>query len=216
MLRFIPGRNAALIVLVAFACAPKFARAQETVNFASISGRVIDPSGAAIGSAEVSARQVDTGQITQASTEADGRFRFPYLRLGSYEIKVHKDGFADHVSSLTLTVGSAFELPVVMQVASVQSAVTVTSEAGVLESARSQIAGTVSTAEIQNLPLNGRNFLDVALLVPGVSPTNTAANQLFRGNLGRAWAGNLDRQPAEFLQQLHCGWPFQQRRRGRA
>ncbi len=48
-----------------------------------------------------------------------------------------------------------------------------------LESARSQIAGTVSQSEVRNLPLNGRNFLDLALLIPGVSPTNTAANQLF-------------------------------------
>ena len=49
----------------------------------------------------------------------------------------------------------------------------------VLEAARTQIAGTVAQAEIRNLPLNGRNFLDLALLIPGVSPTNTAANQLF-------------------------------------
>ena len=48
-----------------------------------------------------------------------------------------------------------------------------------LEAARSQIAGTVSQAEVRALPLNGRNFLDLALLVPGVSPTNTASNQLF-------------------------------------
>ena len=48
-----------------------------------------------------------------------------------------------------------------------------------LETARSQIAGTVPQAEIQNLPMNGRNFLDLALLVPGVSPTNTNSTQLF-------------------------------------
>jgi hypothetical protein len=49
----------------------------------------------------------------------------------------------------------------------------------VLEAARTQIAGTVARTEIRNLPLNGRNFVDVALLIPGVSPTNTASNQLF-------------------------------------
>ena len=48
-----------------------------------------------------------------------------------------------------------------------------------LEAARSQIAGTVLEPEARNLPLNGRNFLDLALLVPGVSPTNTASTQLF-------------------------------------
>ena len=54
-----------------------------------------------------------------------------------------------------------------------------TGDATVLEAARSQIAGTVSQAEVQTLPMNGRNFLDLALLVPGVSPTNTASTQLF-------------------------------------
>ena len=56
---------------------------------------------------------------------------------------------------------------------------TVGAQAAVVETARTQIAGTVSQAEVQNLPLNGRNFLDLALVVPGVSPTNTASNQLF-------------------------------------
>jgi hypothetical protein len=116
---------------------------------------------------------------SSAVTGADGRFRFPYLRLGAYSVKVQKQGFAESVTTLTLTAGSAFELPVGLTVARTQSSVAVTGEAAVLEAARSQIAGTVPEAEIQNLPLNGRNFLDVALLVPGVSPTNTAANQLF-------------------------------------
>ena len=56
---------------------------------------------------------------------------------------------------------------------------TVSGDAAVLEAARSQIAGTVPQAEIQNLPMNGRNFLDLALLIPGVSPTNIGSTQLF-------------------------------------
>ena len=63
--------------------------------------------------------------------------------------------------------------------ASRETNVTVTEEASVLEAARSQVAGTVSQDEVKALPLNGRNFLDLALLIPGVSPTNTASNQLF-------------------------------------
>ncbi len=59
------------------------------------------------------------------------------------------------------------------------TAVTVTEEGVAIETARSQIAGTMSPAEVRSLPLNGRSFLDVALFVPGVSPTNTASTQLF-------------------------------------
>ena len=80
---------------------------------------------------------------------------------------------------MTLTVGAAFELPVSLAVGATETNVIVTGEAAVLEAARSQIAGTVSQTEVSSLPLNGRNFLDLALLIPGVSPTNTASNQLF-------------------------------------
>src|SRR5205823_1049201 len=75
--------------------------------------------------------------------------------------------------------GSAFELPISLSVQASEANIIVTAEAAVLEAARTQIAGTVSQTELKSTPLNGRNFLDLALLVPGVSPTNTASNQLF-------------------------------------
>ncbi|MCU1258920.1 MAG: hypothetical protein JWO80_1805 [Bryobacterales bacterium] len=165
-------------VLYAFLLA-QLASAQESVNYGSISGRVTDASGAVVEDARVTTRQTDTNLASSASTDREGRFRFPYLRVGQYEIKVHREGFADQTRSLTLTVGSAFELPVSLAVASAETNVTVSSEAAVLEAARSQIAGTVSQSEVRSIPLNGRNFLDLALLIPGVSPTNTASNQLF-------------------------------------
>ena len=154
-------------------------RAQESVNNASISGRVTDPTGAAVEGAQVSAHQTETNLTTTADSDSEGRFRIPYLRVGSYEVKISKPGFGDASRTLILSAGSAFELPVELVVASTSANVTVTSQAEVLETARTQIAGTVSQIEVNELPLNGRNFLDVALLVPGVSPTNTAANQLF-------------------------------------
>jgi len=156
------------------------AAAQESVNYSSISGRVIDPTQAPVQGAQITVRQTATNQTLTASTDREGRFRLPYLQVGRYELKVHQDGFADQVKNLTLTVGSAYELPITLAVsAAQQSNITVTGDSVVLEAARSQIAGTISQAELRDLPLNGRNYLDVALFVPGVSPTNTAANQLF-------------------------------------
>ncbi len=163
----------------AFGSATSFISAQQTVNSASVTGRVTDPSGAVIVNAQVTARQTETNLTNATMTDREGRFRFPYLKLGPYEIKVHGDGFGDAVRPLILTVGSAFELPFVLNIASAQSDITVTGEPPVLEAARTQIAGTVPQSVIRDLPLNGRNFLDVALLVPGVSPTNTGSNQLF-------------------------------------
>jgi len=155
------------------------AAAQESIQYGSISGRVADVSGAVILGAKVRALQKDTNLNSTLLTDKDGRFRFPYLSAGEYEIRVQYPGFTDAGQSVKVGVGSAFELPIVLGVASSESQLTVNSQADLLETARTQIAGTVSQAEVRSLPLNGRNFLDLALLVPGVSPTNTAANQIF-------------------------------------
>ena len=127
----------------------------------------------------MTARQIETNTDPRRRTDTDGRFRFPYLRVGPYEITVRTPGFADATRRLTLTVGAAFDLPMRSGVEAVAASVTVSGTATVLEAARSQIAGTVSQAEVASLPLNGRNFLDIALLVPGVSPTNVGSTQLF-------------------------------------
>ena len=153
--------------------------AQQSVDLASVSGRVTDPSGAVVPDADITARHADTNVTASGVTDSDGRFRFPYLKVGPYEIRVRRQGFADASRLVTLTAGAAFELPVSLTVSGVDTSVTVTGETTMLEAARSQIAGTVSQTEVKNLPLNGRNFLELALLVPGVSPTNVASTQLF-------------------------------------
>ena len=153
--------------------------AQENLSSASVSGRVTDPQGAAVPGALVTARQIETNVTRDTVTDQEGRFRLPYLKVGRYDIGVRLQGFADATRTLTLTVGSAFELPVVLTIAGLESNITVSADATILEAARSQIAGTVSQTEVRNLPMNGRNFLDLALLVPGVSPTNVASTQLF-------------------------------------
>ena len=153
--------------------------AQETINYGSISGRITDASGGFIENARITARQIDTNLKYEATTAQDGRFRFPYLPIGGYELRVQRAGFAEAVRSIALSIGSAFELPVTLSVQSTETNITVAGEATLLEAARTQIAGTVLQSEVRDMPLNGRNFLDLALLVPGVSPTNTGSNQLF-------------------------------------
>lgn len=168
----------ALIVALALA----FARptsAQQTVDVGSIGGRVLDASGAAIPGASVSATHQATNVVAIATTDRDGRFRFPYLRIGVYKISATLSGFTDSTHQLSVSAGSAFELPIVLSLAGVETSVIVTAEAPVMETARSQIASTVTETEVAALPMNGRNFLELALLVPGVSPTNIASTQLF-------------------------------------
>jgi hypothetical protein len=155
------------------------AHAQETINQATVAGRVLDLQGAAVPGASVSMRHTDTNAVIQAITGADGRFRFQNLRIGPYELRTRLQGFKEHARTLRLSAGSAFDLSITLEVAGIDAAVTVVADTQLLETSRSQIAGTVSEAEVQRLPMNGRNFLDLALLVPGVSPTNTNSTQLF-------------------------------------
>jgi hypothetical protein len=153
--------------------------AQQTVDVASVGGRVTDSSGAGVPGARVEARHNDTNVVSVTTSAADGRFRLPYLRVGSYEITVTQPGFVIAKRRLDLTVGSAFEIPVVLSPEGVTAVVTVSADAPVLESARSQIATTVPEREVKGLPLNGRNFVDIALLTPGVAPPNISSTQLF-------------------------------------
>jgi outer membrane receptor protein involved in Fe transport len=170
------------VVFFALALALTLARpvaAQQTVDVGSISGRVVDQSGSALPGAMVQARHTATNIVAAAPTDLQGRFRFPYLKVGAYEVTVSLAGFATVNRSLTVSAGSAFEVPFTLSVAGVESTVMVTAEAPVIESARSQIASTVTATEVAALPMNGRNFLDIALLAPGVAPANIASTQLF-------------------------------------
>jgi len=110
----------------------------------------------------------------------EGRYRFPYLRTGDYDLKIQAEGFESLTKQLTVLVGQALDLPIKLNVAGVTAQVNIGgSDVPVIETVRTQITETIRPREINELPLNGRNFLDLALLIPGVSPTNTGSNQRF-------------------------------------
>jgi hypothetical protein len=155
------------------------AAAQESIHYASVGGRVTDPSGSVVAGAQVRAQHIDTNTKSVLATDDEGRFRFAYLRAGEWEFGVEQAGFAVATRRLTLTAGGAYDLAVALTLATGETAVTVTAESAALETGRSQIASTMSPAEVRNLPVAGRSFLDLTLFVPGVSPTNTASAQLF-------------------------------------
>jgi hypothetical protein len=159
--------------------AAAIASAQQAVNYASIGGRVTDPSGAAVEAADVTVRRVDTNISSTYKTDHDGRFLFPYLSVGGYEVSVRHPGFQEARRPVALTVGADFDLPFSLVVGQMDTRIQVSADAPILEGARTQIASTISQNEVKDLPLSGRNYFDIALFVAGVSPTNTAANQLF-------------------------------------
>jgi len=173
------GLASFVIGLAVFSIENPNAWAQQTVTSATLSGRIADPGGASISGAILTATNPETNQKQLATSDGEGRFRFPYLPVGAYKLSVDAQGFSQFTKELTLTVGQALYLPVKLEVAALSAKVTVTSDVPLIETVRTQVTETIRPAEIDQLPLNGRNYLDLALLVPGVSPTNTGSNQRF-------------------------------------
>ena len=153
--------------------------AQHNVTSATLSGRIEDASGAVVSGASVTATHHETNQQLTTTSDVEGRYRFPYLRIGDYDLKVDADGFSTTTRQLTVLVGQAIDLPIKLDVAGLSAQVNITTDMPIVETVRTQITETIRPREINELPLNGRNYLDLALLIPGVSPTNTGSNQRF-------------------------------------
>lgn len=176
-LRNCPGYGRAIALLVLIVLFPRLPHAQQSLISASLTGRVLDPSGAAVAHAMISASNTDTNLHYMSECDSQGRFRFPYLPPGQYRIHAHATGFQIYEHPLQLTMGAAFDLTVNLAMPTAVVTDTVTAAPPVLETDRSQLAQTIQPNEIANLPYEGRNYLDLALLTPGVSPTNTASTQ---------------------------------------
>ncbi len=153
---------------------------QATLSFAQLNGTVLDSSGRTVVGASVSARDLDTNQAYTASTNTSGYYVVPNLPPGRYELTVQASGFAKSVQTgFTLTVGQTATLDVTLRVAAVGESVTVTTAAPPVESSRTEISQVIDAPEIQSLPVNGRQFVDFALLTPGVATGRTSIQSTF-------------------------------------
>jgi hypothetical protein len=166
-----------LCVLVVCLLAGGAAGAQQAS--ASISGTVTDATDAVMASAPVRLVNRSTNQATEVAADARGRFRFLYVPVGSYRLSASAPGLATTTVDVELGVGQLLDIPLRLTAATANESVSVTAEAPLVEAARTAIAGVVTPREVDSLPLNGRNYLDLALLVPNVSRTNTRSNERF-------------------------------------
>src|SRR5688500_4936887 len=167
-----------ICLLISFA---QVAFSQQNVTSGTLSGRIEDSSGAVVNGANITVTNLETNQRLTTSTDGEGRYRFPYLRTGAYDVHIEAQGFtAVSFNRLSVSVGQSLELPVKLDVAGVSAQVNIGStDVPLIETVRTQVTETIRPREIAELPLNGRNYLDLALLVPGVSSTNTGSNQRF-------------------------------------
>ena len=137
--------------------------------FGSLQGTVKDPQGSVVQNATVSVRNTATNATRTVVTNADGNYRVLQLQPGVYEIKATATNFKQSVlENIQVQVGQIASADIALEVGGATETVTVTSSSEAqIERGDSTVSGVVNTRQIENLPLNGRNFLDLAQLQPG-------------------------------------------------
>src|SRR5438876_1770095 len=154
-------------------------------NQASLEGTVLDQSGAVLAGVKLTATNTATGIRFVATSDSNGLFAFPVMPVGTYAIEAEHQGFTKLMQKdVQLTVGARLNLTLAMAVAGQSQSVTVTSETPIVETTRSQVSSSVNDVAIQNLPTNGRNFINFALLTPGVTLDIRGGDISFAGQRG--------------------------------
>ena len=155
-----------LVVLVLCFCAIQFAAAQVS---ADLSGSILDPSGAAVSGASVTATNLDTGLSRTAETGQSGRYNFFALPVGLYQLHATKTGFAEGIrSGIRLVVGQEANANLSLHIGQVTEQIKVTEDAPVVSVTTQDISGLVGERQVKDLPLNGRSYDLLLTLNPGI------------------------------------------------
>jgi hypothetical protein len=150
---------------------------------AQITGSVKDSSGAIIPGATVTARNVDTGLTRTAVTEGSGEYRLPSLPPGRYSVATELSGFSTETRpDIVLIIDQTAILNFTLKPAAIAETVTVTGDSPIVDVTRSDVSTSVSTQQIQDLPVASRRWIDLAMLTPGTSQDNIRGF-FYRGNV---------------------------------
>lgn len=160
--------------------------AQSEIGGATLNGAVLDASGAAVSGAKVTVRNNETNFTRSTESTGSGLYTFNRLPVGSYDLTVEFAGFKTfQQKGISLTVGAVVTIDPRLEVGAASETVSVTSEAPVVETTRSNASSTVNSRAISDLPVNGRNFIDFTVLTPGVVRDPTRGGDLaFGGQRG--------------------------------
>ncbi|HEY7783209.1 MAG TPA: carboxypeptidase-like regulatory domain-containing protein, partial [Pyrinomonadaceae bacterium] len=169
--------------------------AQQAAN-ATLIGTITDPNGAVVAGARVVLTQTATGVRRETTSNDEGRYVISNLAPGAYELRIEAKGFTSKVSSdpIEVNVGQTVTLNVPLEIGVSESATVILNSAqDLIDNGASVVNGVIDSRQVESLPLNGRNFLELAFLIPGNAPapnfdptkTNTviisSAGQLGRG-----------------------------------
>ena len=165
----------ALRVVLALVCISTAAQAQDTT--ATLLGTLSDASGSVLPGVTITVTNVDTAQARTVTADESGRYRIALLPPGRYEMTAQLSGFQTVTrSGITLTVGQEARINVQMALGNVTESITVEAAAPLVETTTGSISNVVTEEQLGSLPLNGRDFSQLALLQPGVVVSRASAN----------------------------------------
>src|SRR3954463_551699 len=175
--------------------------AQTTVGTGSIVGTVTDPSGAFVSGAKVTITNTQTGQVIDLTSNSSGAFSSGALPPGSYKVQISYKGFSTISIPLTVQVGNTSTANGKLQLGQENQVIEVQGSQVSVNTEQASVQGVLNSQQIENLPINGRNFLDLAQLEPGVQiqdcqnfdPTKAGYSSIsFGGRFGRTARINVD------------------------
>ncbi|MGI9068992.1 MAG: TonB-dependent receptor [Pyrinomonadaceae bacterium] len=183
-----------------------FAQSQATTG--NIEGRVLDPQGAAVPGITVTATNQETGYAKNGNADDEGNYRLILLPPGKYRVTTSgSQGFAAATyENVIVTIGGQAPLDIQLSLSGTNVTIDVASEGQIVETARTSVSSTVNERAIENLPVNGRNFLDFATLTPGVIRDPTRGGDLSvggqKGTLNSLQVDGVDNNNTFFGQSL--------------
>ena len=158
------------IVLLSLGSGNAFAQATAS---GTIQGTVTDKSGAVVTGAQVVAKSKATDSVRTATTSDTGYYRFELLPVGFYTVTVSKTGFASVAETIEILIEQTATVNVELKTGSMSEVIEVTSEAPVLDQAKTDVSQNITPREVQELPMVGRDVANLAYLAPGVKPADS-------------------------------------------
>ncbi len=183
-----------LTLLCSFTVLTLPALPQATVSTGSIQGTIEDPNGAVVAGAAITITNKATGQTVKLNSSSTGTYASGALQSGEYEVRVTAKGFKTEVLTIPVQVGVTATGNIKLAIGTTTEVVEVSGSAIAVNTEQATVQGVLSTQQIENLPINGRNFLDLAQLEPGVQiqdggnfdPTKNGFSSIsFGGRFGR-------------------------------
>ena len=149
--------------------------AQAQTVTATLEGRVSEATGAVLANATVKAVNNSTGYTRSAVSSVTGDYRIPLLPVGTYTLTAELKGFKTYTRQVTLQIGQTAVMDFALAVGEVQQRVEVTATSEAVEPTRTMVSSVIDEQQIKSLPVNGRQFIDFALLAPGVAIGDTTS-----------------------------------------